>query len=78
MLVRQINEGRHEVENEFTRAVTREGNIKAQELVADVFELRDLFEWRGLGGIAHSAYLRPKYLRSMPSGAKDCLRGRPG
>jgi hydrogenase expression/formation protein HypD len=40
MLVRQVNEGRAEVENEFTRAVTRDGNLKAQALVAEVFELR--------------------------------------
>ena len=35
MLVRQVNDGRAEVENEFTRAVTREGNLKAQALVAE-------------------------------------------
>ena len=64
MLLRQINQSRHEVENEYTRAVTREGNTKAQELIADVFELRDSFEWRGLGEIAHSAYrIKPKYQR---------------
>jgi hydrogenase expression/formation protein HypD len=55
MLIRQINQGRAEVENEFTRAVTREGNLKAQALVAQVFELRDSFEWRGLGAVPHSA-----------------------
>ncbi|HQR50296.1 MAG TPA: hydrogenase formation protein HypD [Methylophilaceae bacterium] len=55
MLVRQINRGRAEVENEFTRAVSREGNHKAQALVGEVFRLRDEFEWRGLGVIAHSA-----------------------
>ena len=55
MLVRQINEGRAEVENEFTRAVTRDGNLKAQALVADVFELRRSFEWRGLGEVPYSA-----------------------
>ena len=55
MLVRQINEGRAEVENEFTRAVTREGNIKAQALVSEVFELRRSFEWRGLGEVPYSA-----------------------
>lgn len=55
MLIRQINEGRAEVENEFTRAVTREGNRKAQALVAEVFTLRDSFEWRGLGSVPHSA-----------------------
>jgi len=54
MLVRQVNEGRSEVENEFTRAVTREGNRKAQRLVADVFELRKTFEWRGLGDVPYS------------------------
>jgi len=55
MLVTQINEGRAEVENQFTRAVTRDGNRKAQALVADVFETRRWFEWRGLGLVPDSA-----------------------
>lgn len=55
MLIRQINEGRHEVENEYTRVVTREGNRKAQALVAEVLELRRSFEWRGLGLVPYSA-----------------------
>ncbi len=55
MLVRQVNAGRAEVENEFTRAVTRDGNTKAQALVAEVFELRKTFEWRGLGTVPYSA-----------------------
>ena len=55
MLVRQLNEGRFEVENEFSRAVTRDGNLKAQGLVAEVFELRRVFEWRGLGLVPYSA-----------------------
>jgi hydrogenase expression/formation protein HypD len=55
MLVRQINEGRHVIENQYIRAVTREGNRKAQKLMAEVFELRDTFEWRGLGWVPHSA-----------------------
>jgi hydrogenase expression/formation protein HypD len=55
MLVRQLNDGRAEVENEFTRAVTRDGNEKAKALVADVFELRPSFEWRGLGEVPYSA-----------------------
>ncbi|GAB4354993.1 MAG: hydrogenase formation protein HypD [Gammaproteobacteria bacterium] len=54
MLVRQLNEGRAEVENEFSRAVTREGNLKAQRLVAECFELRRVFEWRGLGLVPYS------------------------
>jgi len=55
MLIRQLNEGRHEVENEYTRVVTRDGNTKAQALVAEVFELRRVFEWRGLGLVPYSA-----------------------
>ena len=62
MLVRQLNEGRAEVENEFTRAVTREGNTKAKALVAEVFELRPSFEWRGLGEVPYSALrIKDKY-----------------
>ncbi|OAD43172.1 hydrogenase formation protein HypD [Hydrogenophaga crassostreae] len=55
MLVRQVNEGLAHVENEFTRAVTPEGNLKAQALVSEVFELRPSFEWRGLGEVPYSA-----------------------
>jgi hydrogenase expression/formation protein HypD len=62
MLVRQLNEGRHEVENEYTRAVTREGNALAIALVGEVLELRPSFEWRGLGTLPDSALrLREKY-----------------
>ncbi|KAA3649199.1 MAG: hydrogenase formation protein HypD [Proteobacteria bacterium] len=55
MLIRQVNEGRAEVENEFTRAVSEQGNLKAQRLVSDVFELRRSFEWRGLREVPYSA-----------------------
>lgn len=62
MFIHQMNEGRAEVENEYVRVVTREGNKKAQALVEDVFELRDTFEWRGLGEVPHSALqIRKKY-----------------
>jgi hydrogenase expression/formation protein HypD len=62
MLVRQINEGRAEVENEYTRVVTREGNPEARALVDRVFTLRDSFGWRGLGEIPDSALrLRPEF-----------------
>jgi hydrogenase expression/formation protein HypD len=64
MLVRQVNEGRAEVENEFRRAVTREGNLAAQQVVSEVFELRARFEWRGLGEVPYSALkIRPGYAR---------------
>lgn len=62
MLIRQLNQGRHEVENEYTRVVTREGNQKAQRLVAEVFEIRRNFEWRGLGMVPYSALqIRPSF-----------------
>jgi len=55
MLIRQVNEGRAVVENEYTRVVTREGNLKAQDVMAEIFDLRDSFEWRGLGAMPDSA-----------------------
>jgi hydrogenase expression/formation protein HypD len=55
MAIRQLNEGRHEVENQYVRVVTRDGNAKAQALVAEVLELRESFEWRGLGELPDSA-----------------------
>ena len=62
MLVRQINEGRAVVENEFTRAVTRDGNAAAIKVVAEVLDMRDSFEWRGLGEVPNSALkIRPAY-----------------
>lgn len=64
MLIRQVNEGRVAVENQYTRVVTREGNTKAQALVDEVLELRDTFEWRGLGWMPDSALaIREKYAR---------------
>ena len=62
MLVRQVNEGRSDVENQYIRAVTEGGNMIAQREVAEVFELRDTFEWRGLGQLPASALrLRQAY-----------------
>jgi hydrogenase expression/formation protein HypD len=54
MLVQQLNDRRCCVENQFTRGVTAGGNLKAQRLVAEVFELRPSFEWRGLGELPYS------------------------
>jgi len=55
MIVRQIRSGRAEVENQYKRSVTDEGNLKARRLVAEVFELRKEFEWRGLGIVPYSS-----------------------
>jgi hydrogenase expression/formation protein HypD len=62
MLLTQIREGRCEVENQYTRVVREEGNPRAIALLAEVFELRPYFEWRGLGFISQSALkLRPEF-----------------
>lgn len=69
MLIRQINDNRSEVENEYSRAVTRHGNASAKQLVAEVFELRKTFEWRGLGLVPYSG-LRLK-AEFLPWDAED-------
>ena len=77
MLVRQVNEGRAEVENEFTRAVTEEGNLKAQALMAEVLELRSEFEWRGLGVLPNSALKIHERFADFDAEARFGLRYRP-
>ena len=62
MLLTQIREGRCEVENQYARVVRDEGNPRALKILAEVFELRPHFEWRGLGFISQSALrLRPEF-----------------
>ena len=62
MVLTQIQEGRAEVENQYARIVPNEGNPVAIAVCADVYELRDSFEWRGLGEIEKSGLkIRPKY-----------------
>lgn len=62
LLVRQVNTGRAVVENQFTRAVSRHGNLAAQAVMAQVFEPRSSFEWRGLGEVPFSALqIRPAF-----------------
>ncbi len=55
LLLRQLREGRAEVENQYTRVVPWEGNRAALRAMAEVFQLRPYFEWRGLGFISQSA-----------------------
>ncbi|WP_457564452.1 hydrogenase formation protein HypD [Caminibacter sp.] len=55
MLVRQKNEDRCEVENQYKRATTYEGNVLAQKMIDKYMEVRDTFRWRGLGDIPKSA-----------------------
>ena len=55
MLLRQLNQNHSEVENQYKRCVPWEGNRAALKAMAEVFELRPYFEWRGLGFISQSA-----------------------
>jgi hydrogenase expression/formation protein HypD len=62
MVVKQLAEGRCEVENQYSRVVRPEGNLKALEAMEQTMEPRPLFEWRGLGTIPDSALkLRPEF-----------------
>lgn len=64
LLLTQIAEGRCEVENQYRRLVPDAGNAAALAAVQRVFELREFFEWRGLGSIDHSGVrLREAYAR---------------
>jgi hydrogenase expression/formation protein HypD len=55
MAVRQLEEGRVEVENQYARAVTRDGNMAARKIVSSVFEVCAR-KWRGVGPIPQSGY----------------------
>jgi hydrogenase expression/formation protein HypD len=55
MLLRQLRDGEAKVENQYKRVVPWEGNRAALRAIAQVFELRNYFEWRGLGFISQSA-----------------------
>ncbi len=62
MVLKQLAEGRCEVENQYGRIVPEAGNTRALAAIGEVFELREFFEWRGLGSIDHSGVrIRPGY-----------------
>ncbi len=62
MVLKQIQEGRAEIENQYARIVPEDGNSPALAAVSEVYELREFFEWRGLGSIDHSGLkVREKY-----------------
>jgi len=64
MVLKQLAEGRCEVENQYRRVVSDAGGEPALEAVDRVFELREFFEWRGLGSIDHSGVrVRAAYAR---------------
>ncbi len=55
IVLRQLRDGVAKVENQYARVVPWEGNLAALKVLAEVFEVRPHFEWRGLGFISHSA-----------------------
>jgi hydrogenase expression/formation protein HypD len=64
MVLKQIRDGRAEVENQYGRVVPDGGNGPALDAIARVYEVRPFFEWRGLGSIDHSGVrLRDAYAR---------------
>lgn len=55
MIVRQKVNKQSKLEIQYSRAVTLEGNVKAQKLIQKYMQAREHFRWRGMGDIAHSA-----------------------
>jgi len=61
MLVQQLEEGQAELENQYVRTVPRTGNVLAQKVMQEVFDVCDR-KWRGIGSIPASGYrLRPEF-----------------
>jgi hydrogenase expression/formation protein HypD len=69
LAVRQLEAGRHEVENQYARSVRRDGNQAAQDLVARVFELVDR-NWRGIGPIPRSGFALREEFREFDAERK--------
>ncbi|MCS7191569.1 MAG: hydrogenase formation protein HypD [Armatimonadetes bacterium] len=62
LLIKQLVENNPKVEVQYSRAVRPEGNVKAKVLMEQVFDVRETFEWRGLGWIEKSALkLKPEF-----------------
>lgn len=88
MCIRQLEEGRTEVENQYVRSVTRQGNTTAQQLMSEVFEAVPR-RWRGIGEIPQSGFgLRAMYaefdaqlrfnlggIQDLPRQDSDCISG---
>jgi hydrogenase expression/formation protein HypD len=73
MVLKQIKDGRADIENQYLRVVPDDGNRAALDGVARVYELREFFEWRGLGSIDHSGVrLREEY-RSFDAEARFAI-----
>lgn len=68
LAVKQLEEHKHTVENQYSRSVRREGNVPAQKLIFDVFEVTDR-KWRGIGEIPMSGYRLKKELSDFDAEA---------
>ncbi len=75
MLLKQLAQGRCEVENQYTRVVPWDGNPKALDVIRQTMELRPYFEWRGLGFISQSAL---KLRDAFAAYDAECLFAIPG
>lgn len=73
MVLKQIKEGRAEIENQYARVVPDGGNTPALAAVAEVYELREFFEWRGLGSIDHSGMRIREAYRDYDAEAKFAM-----
>lgn len=70
MVLKQIKEGRAEIENQYARIVPDAGNRAALTALSEVYELREFFEWRGLGSIDHSGVRIRAAYRAFDAEAK--------
>jgi hydrogenase expression/formation protein HypD len=75
MVLRQIRDGRAEVENQYARIAPDEGNAAALKALGQVYELREFFEWRGLGSIDHSGVRIRKGYAAFDAEQKFALPG---
>ena len=75
LLIQLVNQNRADIEIQYTRGVNPQGNQKSQALMQQILELRDTFEWRGLGWIPHSALQIKKAYRDFDA---EYRFGKPG
>jgi len=76
MTVSQLEEGRHEVENQYARAVRREGNRPAQQRIAEVFEVAPR-QWRGIGEIPASGFQLRGHFQQYDANRRFPFAGEP-
>lgn len=73
MIIKQLSKGRPALENEYTRAVRFEGNLRAQRIMKEAFEIVD-GRWRGLGNIGSSKFNLRKEFKPYDAHLKHGIR----